>query len=206
MTALEYLACIGSCLLTWLSLTVEAIGYVGRAVSANDNPGPWNIGPYILQAVLLLVAPALFAASIYMELGRIVHMLDGDHALFIRRTWLTKIFVGDDILSFTIQSSGAGLLASSTTQTINTGKAIVVCGLVSSAKTDKANASLHARANDGGNSSSNSSSSASSSSPPRCSTSASTSSLHKSAPTCRGGETTCSRSTSLAYSSSSGAC
>ena len=47
-----------------------------------------------------------------MELGRIVHMVDGDGALFIRRTWLTKIFVIGDIFSFLVQSSGAGLLSS----------------------------------------------------------------------------------------------
>lgn len=71
----------------------ETIGYVGRIGSALENPGPYSQGPYIIQAVLILVAPALFAASIYMELARIVHMVEGDQALFIRRTWLTKIFV-----------------------------------------------------------------------------------------------------------------
>lgn len=64
------------------------------------------MNPYIMQSVLLLVAPALFAASIYMELGRIVLMVDGERALFIRRTWLTKIFVAGDVLSFLMQSSG----------------------------------------------------------------------------------------------------
>lgn len=75
-------------------------------MSANENPGPYTLNPYIIQSVLLLVAPALFAASIYMELGRIVQMLEGDRALFIRRTWLTKIFVAGDVLSFLMQSSG----------------------------------------------------------------------------------------------------
>lgn len=64
------------------------------------------MGPYIMQSVLLLVAPALFAASIYMELGRIVLMVDGERHLFIRRTWLTKLFVAGDVLSFLMQSSG----------------------------------------------------------------------------------------------------
>lgn len=59
-----------------------------------------------MQSVLLLVAPALFAASIYMELGRIVLMVDGERSLFIRRTWLTKLFVAGDVLSFLMQSSG----------------------------------------------------------------------------------------------------
>jgi high-affinity Fe2+/Pb2+ permease len=64
-----------------------------------------------------------------MELGRIVLMIDGDSALFIRRTWLTKIFVAGDILSFLTQSSGAGLLSSGNSSSIDTGQNIVVGGL-----------------------------------------------------------------------------
>jgi hypothetical protein len=64
-----------------------------------------------------------------MELGRVVLMIDGDRALFIRRTWLTKIFVAGDVLSFLAQSSGAGLLSSGTSSSINTGQNIVVGGL-----------------------------------------------------------------------------
>lgn len=107
----------------------ETIGYIGRVLSASENPGPYNLGPYIIQAVLLLVAPALFAASIYMELARIVHMVDADKHLFIRRSWLTKIFVIGDVFSFLLQASGAGLLASGNVDTIDTGKVIVVVGL-----------------------------------------------------------------------------
>jgi len=83
----------------------ELIGYVGRAISASETPN-WVLGPYIVQAVLLLVAPALFAASIYMELGRVVMMVDGDNYLFVRRTWMTKLFVSGDVISFLMQSAG----------------------------------------------------------------------------------------------------
>lgn len=110
---------------------VETVGYVGRALSASQNPGPYTLVPYIMQTLLLLVAPALFAASIYMELGRIVCMTEGERALFIRRTWLTKIFVCGDILSFMAQSGGGGLMASGNSSSINTGSNIVVGGLVS---------------------------------------------------------------------------
>ena len=107
----------------------ETVGYIGRAICATESPGPYSQAPYIVQAVLLLVAPALFAASIYMELARIVHMVEADRALFIRRTWLTKIFVAGDVLSFLMQASGAGLLASRNAQMIDTGNNIVVGGL-----------------------------------------------------------------------------
>ena len=83
----------------------ELIGYASRSVSSHQTPN-WTQGPYITQAILLLVSPAFFASSIYMCLGRIVHMLDGQKHLFIRRTWLTKIFVAGDVLSFLMQGGG----------------------------------------------------------------------------------------------------
>lgn len=83
-----------------------------------------------MQSTLILVAPALFAASIYMELARIVHMIEGDKALFIRRTWLTRIFVCGDVLSFLMQASGAGLLATGNDANAqNTGEGVIVGGL-----------------------------------------------------------------------------
>ncbi|KAK3110177.1 hypothetical protein LTR53_015807 [Teratosphaeriaceae sp. CCFEE 6253] len=108
---------------------LETIGYVGRALSAGQNPGPYTLGPYIIQSLLTLVAPALFAASIYMELGRIVLMIDGEKALFIRRTWMTKIFVSGDVLSFLLQAGGGGLMGTHRVATINLGQHIVVAGL-----------------------------------------------------------------------------
>ncbi|KAK4498124.1 hypothetical protein PRZ48_010780 [Zasmidium cellare] len=105
----------------------EVIGYIGRALSSNEAPD-FTLGPYIIQSIFLLVAPALFAASIYMELARIVLMVEGDQALFIRRRWLTRIFVTGDILSFFMQSGGGGLLAKGG-DSINTGESLIMGGL-----------------------------------------------------------------------------
>jgi len=41
-----------------------------------------------------------------MVLGRLVLLLQAEKYLFIRRTWLTKIFVGGDVLSFIVQGAG----------------------------------------------------------------------------------------------------
>lgn len=87
----------------------EIAGYIGRIIASTESPGPYELGPYILQSITILVAPALFAASIYMQMGRIVLMLDADSKLFLRRTWMTKIFVGGDVASFLLQAAGAGL-------------------------------------------------------------------------------------------------
>lgn len=84
---------------------VEFVGYIGRAMSSSQSPN-WTIGPYVMQSTLLLVAPALFAASIYMELGRIITLVRGEKLAIIRVSWMTKIFVAGDVLSFLMQASG----------------------------------------------------------------------------------------------------
>ena len=59
-----------------------------------------------MQSLLILVAPALFAASIYIILGRVILMVDGERYSLIRQKWLTKTFVTGDVLSFMMQGSG----------------------------------------------------------------------------------------------------
>jgi hypothetical protein len=86
-----------------INLAVEIIGYIGRAVSAQDV---WALGPYIVQSLLLLLAPALFAATIYMTLGRIIHRLNAGQHSVIPLRWLTKIFVTGDVISFLTQMGG----------------------------------------------------------------------------------------------------
>lgn len=41
-----------------------------------------------------------------MELGRIIAILHGEKLSVIRRTWMTKIFVTGDVLSFVVQGAG----------------------------------------------------------------------------------------------------
>lgn len=62
--------------------------------------------PYVIQSLLTLLGPSFFAASIYMILGRIIRLTDGERHSMIRSNWLTKIFVLGDVLSFFVQSGG----------------------------------------------------------------------------------------------------
>jgi hypothetical protein len=62
-----------------------------------------------MQSALILIAPAFLAASIYMTLGRIIFMLNGENFSLIRLKWLTKIFVTGDVLSFLMQASGMSI-------------------------------------------------------------------------------------------------
>ncbi|KAB8262855.1 RTA1 like protein [Aspergillus pseudonomiae] len=106
---------------TWF----ESVGYIGCVLSANESPH-WTIGPYVMQSTLLLVGPALYAASIYMELGRIIYRVKAVKLAIIRVTWVTKIFVAGDLLSFLMQASGAGIMVSSSK---NIGEDIILGGL-----------------------------------------------------------------------------
>ncbi|PMD43750.1 RTA1 like protein [Hyaloscypha variabilis F] len=105
----------------------ELGGYIARTLSAQETPN-WTIGPFIIQQLLLLVAPALFAASIYMELGHIIQLVHGERRSIISRRWLTKIFVAGDIVSFLAQCAGS--MAGSSQSAVHTGQTIILCGLV----------------------------------------------------------------------------
>ncbi|KAI9832807.1 MAG: hypothetical protein M1819_004027 [Sarea resinae] len=106
----------------------EFVGYIARAESSSQSPD-FTLGPYIVQTILLLVAPALFAASIYMELGRIILLVEGESRAMIKKRWLTKIFVAGDILSFLAQSAGGAIMAGKTQESVTNGSHIVIAGL-----------------------------------------------------------------------------
>lgn len=56
--------------------------------------------------MFILLAPALFAASIYMILGRIITLVGGQEHAIIRPQWLTKIFVTGDVVCFFLLAGG----------------------------------------------------------------------------------------------------
>ncbi|KAJ5835386.1 RTA-like protein [Penicillium robsamsonii] len=107
----------------------EAFGYLARYASAQEAPD-FTTKPYIAQSLMLLLAPAFFAASIYMILGRIIRLLDAASCSLVRPSWLTKIFVTGDVLSFFIQSGGGGMLATAKDKSkVNLGNNMIVAGL-----------------------------------------------------------------------------
>ncbi|KAH8892743.1 RTA1-domain-containing protein [Thozetella sp. PMI_491] len=107
----------------------EAIGYVGRAMSAQEAPN-FTKNPYIIQSILLLLGPTLFAASIYMVLGRLIVLLEAEHHSIIPPRWLTKVFVLGDVLSFFAQSGGGGMLATAKdNDAVKRGQNIILGGL-----------------------------------------------------------------------------
>ncbi|KAJ5327677.1 hypothetical protein N7452_008067 [Penicillium brevicompactum] len=118
-----------TCYVNNVHLPVETFGYLARYASAEETPN-WTTKPYIAQSLMLLLAPAFFAASIYMILGRIIRVLNGASCSMVRPSWLTKIFVTGDVLSFLIQSGGGGMLATAKTASkIDLGNNMIVVGL-----------------------------------------------------------------------------
>ncbi|KAH9223898.1 RTA1 like protein-domain-containing protein [Leptodontidium sp. 2 PMI_412] len=112
------------CICFTIGCFFEFIGYCGRASAHRKTD---KLMPYIIQSIFILVAPALFAASIYMTLGRIVRSVRGEHHSVIRINWLTKLFVIGDVLSFMIQSGSSGLMFNSST--VKMGEMMVTTGL-----------------------------------------------------------------------------
>ena len=104
----------------------EVVGYIARILSSKN---PTSLGPFIVQSILLLVAPALFAATIYMTLGRIIGDLRCDNLSIIPLRWLTKIFVMGDVASFLLQGSGGGLQGGGTLNLLHLGEKMIIVGL-----------------------------------------------------------------------------
>lgn len=84
--------------------------------------------PYVIQSTLILIAPALFAASIYMVLGRVIRGVLAEFRSVIPVKWLTSIFVCGDVVSFAVQASGAGIMV--TGDSMKTGENIILGGLI----------------------------------------------------------------------------
>ena len=106
---------------------VEVVGFVARA----DSHYHLDVKtPFIIQTLLIFLAPILLSASVYMFLGRIIIAAGGQQFSFIRVTWLTKIFVVGDIVCFLVQAGGASILVNSdSASTINNAQNIILGGL-----------------------------------------------------------------------------
>lgn len=83
--------------------------------------------PYAIQSAFILLAPILFAASIYMTLSRVIRSVSGEKHAIVRPLWLTRIFVTGDIIALTIQSGASGMMVVSDLASF--GEGIVIGGL-----------------------------------------------------------------------------
>ena len=80
--------------------------------------------------MLILCAPPLTTATIYMALGRIVRALNAEHHSSIRTSRLTFLFVTNDIICFATQLGGAGVQVTGDAHIMDIGKKVVLAGLI----------------------------------------------------------------------------
>ncbi|KAL1848550.1 hypothetical protein Daus18300_013560 [Diaporthe australafricana] len=78
---------------------------------------------YIIQSVFILLSPALFSASVYVILGKIVEVADGDSQIFIKRRNITKTFVIGDLVCLFLQCASLPAL-------YNIGNGLVIATLI----------------------------------------------------------------------------
>lgn len=78
--------------------------------------------------MFILLGPTLFAATVYMTLGRIIRSIRAEQYSVVKVNWLTKIFVTGDVVSFLLQGTGAGIMATGSNASL--GQDIIMVGLV----------------------------------------------------------------------------
>ena len=115
-----------------LNLSVEVIGYIGRCISHGNI---WSLGAYIIQSILLLIAPAFFAATIYMTLKRIIVLCaaySGNPEKAFSRIptkWISRMFVWGDVFAFLLQAGGGGIQGAGTLSSLKIGEDLIIAGL-----------------------------------------------------------------------------
>ncbi|KAL5342117.1 RTA1 like protein-domain-containing protein [Aspergillus crustosus] len=104
----------------------QIIGYIVRIPTHDDKE---NVTLFSIQAILILLAPPLYAASIYMVLGRLTTYLQAESLSVVRVKWMTKIFVAGDIVAFLMQAAGAGIMSAGTVENYDVGEKVTIGGL-----------------------------------------------------------------------------
>ncbi|KAL3477754.1 RTA1 like protein-domain-containing protein [Aspergillus californicus] len=148
-TVLYGLAFIGSVVqwlrfrpIVWLVMVtasaMEAIGYIGRVISTKDVT---SRTPYVLQFVLLILAPVLMAGALYVLFGRIIFLVVPKDQRTFKICWVpprfvTPIFVGFDVVALFLQVVGAIMITSGNgasqddIDTFNRGRDLALIGVI----------------------------------------------------------------------------
>ena len=106
--------------------SVQVVGYAARIGSHHD---PYSIPAFSIQAIFILVSPALYAASIYMILARLILSIHSAHLSIVPVRWMTRVFVTFDVVSFALQGGGGGIQAAGTLELFEIGEKVIIAGL-----------------------------------------------------------------------------
>ncbi|OQE30493.1 hypothetical protein PENFLA_c003G07615 [Penicillium flavigenum] len=115
-----------------VAAAIEVGAYAIRAASVKK---PDNIGLYATSATLIVIAPVLVCASLYIFIGKLIQSTGKEPLLFFGKVspvWIPRIFVMSDVLSFLTQASGSGIASSNDWEGIqkNVGVGVLIGGLV----------------------------------------------------------------------------
>lgn len=106
---------------------MEAAGYYFRSVAHNNER---QIGTYIIQYLMIFVAPPMIAAMIYMSPGRILRALQAKDCSIFSPRWQTKLFVLIDTVCFATQFAGAIMSGSEDANEASQGLTTILTGLI----------------------------------------------------------------------------
>jgi hypothetical protein len=129
----------------FIPIVVGAATEVGAyAVRAASVKKPDNVGLYATSSSLIVIAPVLVCASLYILIGRLIR--SGGRApnpntetkepllLFgkFSPSWIPRIFVTSDIISFLTQAAGSGIASSNNWEGAekDAGVGVLIAGLV----------------------------------------------------------------------------
>ncbi|KAI9042377.1 RTA1 domain-containing protein [Aspergillus affinis] len=108
-------------------LILEALGYVGR-IKLHYNP--FGFTNFLLYLVCLTIGPAFFGAAIYLCLGRIIIIHEGEDVSRLKPRTYTIVFVTCDVISLILQAAGGAITSSAETSESRTeGVNIMIAGL-----------------------------------------------------------------------------
>jgi hypothetical protein len=114
---------------------MEVVGYVFRALSSNKDP--YRITYFVVEYFLIVTAPVLISASIYVCLTKLITWAESEgtdissRSRFLSRKFILWIFISIDVVTTLMQVTGAGLIGGSTSKQKDstTGNNILLAGL-----------------------------------------------------------------------------
>ncbi|EQB50545.1 RTA1 domain-containing protein [Colletotrichum gloeosporioides Cg-14] len=107
----------------------ETSAFVLRTLGAKNG----RVLPfYIISSLTFMLAPLWINAYGYMVGGRIVHLSVPDRRVFrIKASYMTKVFVGADLVCFGVQGAGGSMLSGQgSASTMQTGKVLYTAGCI----------------------------------------------------------------------------
>lgn len=112
----------------FVGIIMEIVGFAVRIISIKQ---PSSLILYAIQSFFILVAPVIFAASIYVTLSRILRTTKTEDCSFLRPKWITRVFVTGGVLSLLLQGAGGGIQAGAKSDSSsNLGSNLAIVGLV----------------------------------------------------------------------------